>query len=88
MIRKGEGSIDFVKNVLKRVIGSIPVLIGVILMIFIMLRIIPGDPVTTMLGEHVNEQVIVKITAEMGLDQPLYVQSWKTIDFSPGTIYR
>lgn len=67
------------RNVLKRIIGSIPVLIGVILVIFIMLRIIPGDPVTTMMGEHVNEQVIAKITAEMGLDQPLYVQFFKYI---------
>ena len=36
---------------LKRILISIPVLIGVVLIIFIMLRIIPGNPVTTMLGE-------------------------------------
>lgn len=67
------------RNVIKRMLGSIPVLIGVILVIFIMLRIIPGDPVTTMMGEHVNEQVIAKITEEMGLDQPLYIQFFKYI---------
>ena len=67
------------KKILKQLIGAIPVLIGVILVIFIMLRIVPGDPVTTMLGDHVNEQVIEKITKEMGLDQPLYVQFFKYI---------
>ena len=42
------------KNILKRILISIPVLTGVVLIIFIMLRVVPGDPVTTMLGEHVR----------------------------------
>lgn len=62
------------KNILKRVLISIPVLFGVILLIFIMLRVIPGDPVVTMMGEHVNQKIIDKISREMGLDQPLYMQ--------------
>ena len=62
------------------------------LAIFIMLRIVPGNPVTTMMGEHVNPAVIEKISREMGLDQPLYVQFFRYIanalrgDF--GTSYR
>ena len=59
------------KNILKRILISIPVLTGVVLIIFIMLRVVPGDPVTTMLGEHVNQTVIDKISKEMGLDKPL-----------------
>lgn len=34
------------RKVLKRILISIPVLVGVVLLIFIMLRIVPGDPVT------------------------------------------
>ena len=81
-----------VKNILKRILISIPVLIGVVLIIFIMLRVVPGDPVTTMLGEHVNQTVIDKISKEMGLDKPLYIQFFTYIshairgDF--GTSYR
>ena len=60
------------RKVLKRILISIPVLVGVVLLIFIMLRIVPGDPVTTMMGEHVNPAVIEKISKEMGLDKPLY----------------
>lgn len=67
------------KKILKQLVGAIPVLIGVVLVIFIMLRIVPGDPVTTMMGDHVNEQVIEKITKEMGLDKPLYVQFFQYI---------
>lgn len=80
------------KKILKRIIISIPVLVGVILIIFIMLRIVPGDPVTTMMGEHVNLAVIEKVSKEMGLDQPMYVQFFKYVgnalrgDF--GTSYR
>lgn len=67
------------RKILKQLIGTVPVLIGVILVIFIMLRIVPGDPVTTMMGDHVNEQVIEKITKEMGLDKPLYVQFFQYV---------
>ena len=79
-------------RVLKRIAISIPVVVGVVLAIFIMLRIVPGNPVTTMMGEHVNPAVIEKISREMGLDQPLYVQFFRYIanalrgDF--GTSYR
>lgn len=38
------------RNVVKRILGTIPVLIGVVLLIFIMLRIIPGDPAAMLLG--------------------------------------
>lgn len=81
-----------ITKVLKRIAVSIPVLVGVVLVIFVMLRIVPGDPVTTMMGEHVNPAVIEKVSREMGLDQPLYVQFFKYIanalrgDF--GTSYR
>lgn len=80
------------KKVLKRIAISIPVLIGVVLIIFIMLRIVPGNPITTLMGEHVNPALIEKLSKEMGLDQPWYVQFIKYVanalrgDF--GTSYR
>lgn len=62
------------KNVGKRILGSLPVLIGVILVIFLMLRILPGNAIVTMMGEHVNEEAIARMTAELGLDKPWYEQ--------------
>lgn len=67
------------KSIGKRVLQTIIVLFGVALAIFIMLRIIPGDAVTTMMGEHADTATITRITAELGLDQPFYVQFWKYI---------
>ena len=38
------------KSVIKRILGTIPVLIGVVLLIFIMLRIVPGNAAAMLLG--------------------------------------
>ena len=62
------------KQVLKRLIGAIPVLIGVVLLIFLMLRVIPGNPVLTLLGEHYSDAAIERLTLSMGLDKPILVQ--------------
>lgn len=62
------------KSILKKLLQTMIVLLGVALMIFIMLRIIPGNAVVTMMGEHADAAKIERMTAELGLDQPFYVQ--------------
>lgn len=62
------------KQILKRILGTVPVIIGVVLLIFIMLRIVPGNPVLTLLGEHYNEATIEQLTKAMGLDKPVIEQ--------------
>ena len=66
-------------NILKRVLQTVFILLGVALLIFIMLRIIPGNAIVTMMGEHANAEAIERMTAELGLDQPVYVQFWRYI---------
>lgn len=63
-------------NILKRVIQTLFILLGVAFLIFLMLRIIPGNAIVTMMGEHTNPEAIERMTAELGLDQPFYVQFW------------
>ncbi|MEE0800172.1 MAG: ABC transporter permease [Gemmiger sp.] len=67
------------RSVGKRIIGTIPVLIGVVLLIFIMLRIIPGSPAAMLLGEHVDQATIDRLTEAMGLNEPLPNQFFKYI---------
>lgn len=62
------------KAVGKRLLGSLPVLVGVVLVIFLMLRIVPGNAITTMMGEHANAETIERMTSELGLDRPWYEQ--------------
>jgi peptide/nickel transport system permease protein len=52
----------------------IPVLIGVSLLVFFMVRLIPGDPAQILLGQTATEESVRELRAEMGLDRPLPVQ--------------
>jgi len=62
------------KRVLKHLLSMIPVLLGVMILTFIMLRVIPGDPVTVLLGEHYSQDTIDKLTKAMDLDKPMWQQ--------------
>ncbi|WP_213974494.1 ABC transporter permease [Tepidanaerobacter acetatoxydans] len=60
--------------IIRRLIGAIPVLIGVIAVVFILTTIVPGDPARIMMGQRGNPETIAKIRHEMGLDKPLPIQ--------------
>ncbi|MCR5420903.1 MAG: ABC transporter permease [Lachnospiraceae bacterium] len=55
----------------RRCIGVILVLLGVMVLIFVILRIIPGNPAAVLLNDHVNKETIERLTASMNLDKPL-----------------
>lgn len=58
----------------KRFLTIVPVLIGVSLIVFGFIHLIPGDPAVTMLGERATPERVAEIRAQLGLDRPLYVQ--------------
>ena len=62
------------RYIIRRVLLLVPVLLGISIVTFAMLRLIPGDPAQIMLGEHATPDAIARIRARMGLDQPLPVQ--------------
>ncbi len=49
-------------------------LIGVSILVFLMMHLIPGDPVTYILGDFASEEAIVEMKKTLGLDQPLFIQ--------------
>ncbi|MFI2651082.1 MULTISPECIES: ABC transporter permease [Micromonospora] len=61
-------------HVVRRVLAMIPALLGVVLCIFLLTRVLPGDPARTLAGEQADPATVEKIRAEMGLDQPLVAQ--------------
>ena len=63
----------------RRLGQAVIVLLAVALLLFVMLRIVPGNPVTTMMGEHADTETINRMTEELGLDQPILVQFRKYI---------
>jgi peptide/nickel transport system permease protein len=60
----------------RRILGAIPVLLGISFLIFMLMHIAPGDPVSLLLGDDVTPEDIAQMRRELGLDQPLIVQYW------------
>ena len=62
------------KFILMRPLQMIPVLLGVSIISFFLIKSIPGDPVRIMLGSRATAEVIEVVRAQYGLDEPFYVQ--------------
>ena len=60
--------------VLRRLALLVPTLIGISLLVFLMIHLVPGDPAQIMLGERADAASIEALRLEMGLDQPFHVQ--------------
>jgi ABC-type dipeptide/oligopeptide/nickel transport system permease component len=58
----------------KRLAGVVPVVFGVLLLTFLLVHLVPGDPVEVMLGESATSADRSALRAELGLDQPLPLQ--------------
>lgn len=64
----------FLKFIFSRLVQLIPVLIGITLIAFLLLRVLPGDPATLILGRRGSAEDIARLTAQLGLDQPIWRQ--------------
>ena len=62
------------KYVVRRILSMIPVLLGVILLVFVIMNMASGNAVLLILGENATEEAVAAKTAELGLDQPLLVR--------------
>ena len=58
----------------RRLISLIPVMLGVSIVVFALIRMIPGDPVIVMLGERARPADIERVREEIGFNRPVYVQ--------------
>ncbi len=60
--------------VIKRLLSTIPVLIGISLLLFFMLRMLPGDPAQVLAGQMATPEDIQMIRVQLGLDRPIHIQ--------------
>ena len=58
----------------RRVAATIPVLVVVAVLVFLMLRLTPGDPAAILAGDAANTEQIAKIRESLGLDRPIVAQ--------------
>ncbi len=57
--------------ILKRLISAIPVLLGITVIVFLIMAMIPGDPATAILGSYATPENVEKLNRDLGLDKPL-----------------
>src|SRR5713101_5911835 len=59
---------------LRRLLQIVPTVLMITLVVFVMMRSVPGDPVVSVLGDAYTEEDAIKARAEYGLDKPVMVQ--------------
>ncbi|MGD1898293.1 MAG: ABC transporter permease [Phormidesmis sp.] len=62
------------RYILRRLIQLVPVLLGISLLVFAFLHLIPGDPAVTLLGDRATPEAVEQLRERMGLNQPLPLQ--------------
>src|SRR5690349_16567079 len=65
---------DRASYIVRRVLVTIPVLFVMSIVVFLMIRLVPGDPVQTMLGIYATPQRVATIRNELGFNRPLVDQ--------------
>lgn len=62
--------------IIRRLLLLIPLAIGMVVVTFALLLIIPGDPASVLLGQEASPEAITTLRANLGLDNPWYVRLW------------
>src|SRR5947199_9619945 len=68
------GQKSVLQLVASRLLATIPTLFGVLVVAFLLLNVVPGDPVAEMVGERADSATIARLRAELHLDEPVPVQ--------------
>ncbi|WP_048601790.1 nickel ABC transporter permease [Rubeoparvulum massiliense] len=59
---------------IRRLLQTIPVILGVILVVFLIMQMVPGDPAQILAGESATDEQVQELRHQLGLDKPLLVQ--------------
>ncbi len=62
------------RYIIKRLLGLIPVIIGVSICAFLLIHLIPGDPARAILGERATPESLAAVREQLGLNDPLHIQ--------------
>jgi peptide/nickel transport system permease protein len=65
---------------LRRILSTIPVLIGASIVIFLLIRLVPGDPAAVLAGNEATPQDLAAIRKNLGLTRPIYIQYFVYVD--------
>jgi peptide/nickel transport system permease protein len=77
-----------------RVLAMVPVLFGVSIVVFLLIRLIPGNPAISILGERATPELVERVKNQLGLDLPVWRQylhflgNASRLDFGPSYFYK
>lgn len=63
-----------ISYIARRVLITIPILLAVLTLVFLLVRVAPGDPAVAALGDYASQEAVEALRERMGLDQPLWKQ--------------
>jgi peptide/nickel transport system permease protein len=64
------------RYLIRRILLAIPILLAVFTLVFLVVRVIPGDPAIAALGDYASKEAVEALRERMGLNQPLITQYW------------
>ena len=76
-----------IRYAIKRLLLAIPTLFVMLTAIFVLVRLVPGDAASVILGDQATEASLRVLRTRLGLDQPLHVQSVSYTHLTLPTIY-
>ena len=62
------------KFLVRRTLETIPAILGVSILVFLLIHLIPGDPAAAMLGERATPEMVDRVREQLGLNEPLHTQ--------------
>ena len=65
------------RYVVRRLLLLVPILLGVSVLVFFWIRLLPGSPAESLLGERATPELVAAYKERYGLDEPIYQQYWK-----------
>ena len=60
--------------IIKRLLLAIPTLFAVLTIIFLLMRVVPGDPAYAVLGDYASDEAVAALREQMGIDKPIWEQ--------------
>ena len=80
MTRRLTTDATLLRFLIRRLLLTIPVVLGVATLVFSLIHLVPGDPAQAMLGESASPADMAELRAKLGLDRPLIVQYGRFLD--------
>lgn len=71
-----DASVNRLQYIVTRLLQMIPTLLVIMILVFALVRLLPGDPAVAILGDRVTPQAIARVHKELGLDKPIPLQFW------------